>query len=74
MKKKELKLKKQKKDVPINHLKKLKKFNQIIFLRDIFLDPKSDSTIFDEDGSSIIIHESLDGGARIACAKIQKKN
>ena len=53
---------------------KLKKFNQIIFLRDIFLDSKSDSTILDEDGSSIIIHESPDGGARIACAKIKKKN
>jgi Cu-Zn family superoxide dismutase len=53
---------------------KLKKFNQIIFLRGIFVDPESDSTILDKDGSSIIVHTSSDGGARIACAKIKKKN
>ena len=53
---------------------KLKDFNQIIFLREILLNPDSDLTILDKDGSSIIIHENVDGGARIACARIESKN
>ena len=53
---------------------KIKKFNQIIFLEDILLNPDSELTIIDEDGSSIIIHENYNGGRRIACAKIIYSN
>ena len=52
---------------------KLKKFSQIIFLKDIHLNPDSKFTIMDNDRSSIIIHESAQGGKRIACADLYKK-
>lgn len=52
---------------------KLKKFGQIIFLKDIYLNPSSELTILDSNGSSIIIHESSEGGRRIACAEINRK-
>ena len=52
---------------------KLKKFSQTIFLRNIHLDPDSEFTIMDNNRSSIIIHESVQGGKRIACADLYKK-
>ena len=51
----------------------LKKFGEIIFLKDIYLNPSSELTILDSNGSSIIIHESSEGGRRIACAEINRK-
>ena len=53
---------------------KLKKFSQIIFLKDIYLNPDLESTIMDKDGAAIIIHENENGGKRIACANIVKKS
>ena len=53
---------------------KLKKFSQIIFLKDIYLNPDLESTIIDKNGSAIIIHENENGGKRIACANILKKS
>lgn len=53
---------------------KIKDFNKIIFLPDIFLNPSSESSIMDEDGSSIIVHANMHGGARIACAVIKIRN
>jgi len=53
---------------------RIKTFNKIIFLSDIFLNPNSEFTIMDEDGSSIIIHANIDGGSRIACAEIKMRN
>lgn len=52
---------------------KLKKFSQIIFLKNIYLNPDLESSILDLNGSSIIIHENQDGGKRIACAKLSEK-
>lgn len=52
---------------------KLKKFNQTIFLDNVLLNPRSEFTILDEDGSAIIIHEGPQGGKRIACANIKRK-
>ena len=52
---------------------KLKKFSQIIFLKDVHLNPDSKFTIMDNDRSSIIIHQSAQGGKRIACADLYKK-
>lgn len=52
---------------------KLKKYNETKFLDNIHLSPDSNFTILDSDGSSIIIHESPNGGKRIACAVINKK-
>ena len=53
---------------------KLKKFSQIIFLKDIYLNPDLESTIIDKNGSAIIIHENENGGKRIACANIVEKS
>ena len=52
---------------------KLKKFNQTIYLEKVLLNPKSEFTILDDDGSAIIVHATPQGGKRIACAVINRK-
>ncbi|MEE2975527.1 MAG: hypothetical protein VX343_03635 [Thermodesulfobacteriota bacterium] len=51
---------------------KLKPFNQIIFLRGIYLNPNSEYTILDKNESSIVIQEKTTTGKRVACAVIKK--
>ena len=47
---------------------KIKDFNKIIFIENIFLDPKNSATIMDSNKSSIIISDM--SGKRIICSEI----